>query len=81
MRDGSGHVSVEPLLAVVAVAAGGVVAAVHAHASALPPRQLVQLHVESTAAGVEVAVARCREREDRLKRTVEVARTWLDREL
>lgn len=33
--DGPGHVAVEALLAVVAVAAGRVVAAVHAHASAL----------------------------------------------
>lgn len=35
--DGSGHVSVKTLLAVVAVAACGVVAAVHADPSALPP--------------------------------------------
>lgn len=60
VSDGPGHVSVEALLAVVAVAACGVVTAVHAHASALPPRQLIQLHVESAAARVEVAVARCR---------------------
>lgn len=59
VSDGSGHVSVKALLAVVAVAPGGVVAAVHADASALPPRQLVQLHVEATAAGVKVTVARC----------------------
>lgn len=57
VTDGSGHVSVKALFAVVAVAAGGVVTTVHAHASALPPRKLVQLHVESTAAGVKVAVA------------------------
>lgn len=59
MSDGPGHVPVKALLAVVAVAACGVVAAVHAHTSALPPRQLIQLHVESTAARMEVAVARC----------------------
>lgn len=59
VADGSGQVSVEALLAIVAVAAGGVVAAVHADASALPPRQFIQLHVEAAAAGVEVAVARC----------------------
>lgn len=57
VSHGSAHVSVEAFLAVVAVAAGGVVAAVHAHASALPPRQLVQLHVEAAAASVQVAVA------------------------
>lgn len=62
VSDGSGHVSVKALLAVVAVAPGGVVAAVHADASALPPRQLVQLHVEATAAGVKVTVARCERR-------------------
>lgn len=62
MCDGPGHISVKALLAVVAVAARGVVAAVHADPSALPPRQLVQLHVESAAAGVEVAVARCEEK-------------------
>lgn len=66
VSDGSGHVSVKALLAVVAVAAGGVVAAVHADPSALPPRQLVQLHVESTATGVEVAVARCRGKRGKL---------------
>lgn len=60
MSDGPGHVSVEALLAVVAMAACGVVAAVHAYTSALPPRQLIQLHVESTATRMEVAVARCR---------------------
>lgn len=60
MRDGPGHVSVKTLLAVVAVAACSVVATVHAYTSALPPRQLIQLHVESTATGMEVAVARCR---------------------
>jgi len=37
VADGSGQVSVEALLAVVAVASGGVVAAVHADAAALPP--------------------------------------------
>lgn len=62
MGDGPGHVPVKALLAVVAVAACGVVAAVHADPSTLPPRQLVQLHVESAAAGVEVAVARCGEK-------------------
>lgn len=59
MRDWPGHVPVEALLAVVAVAPRGVVAAVHADPSALPARQLVQLHVESTAPGVQVAVTRC----------------------
>lgn len=60
VSDGPGHVSVKALLAVVAVATCRVVATVHAHAAALPPRQLIQLHVEPTAAGMEVAVARCR---------------------
>lgn len=60
MSDGPGHVSVKALLAVVAVTACSVVATVHAHSSALPPRQLIQLHVESAATGMEVAVARCR---------------------
>ncbi len=57
---GSCHVSVKALLAVVAVAACSVVAAVHADPSALSPRQLIQLHVESAATGMEVAVTRCR---------------------
>lgn len=59
VRDLSGHVSVKALLAVVAVASCSVVAAVHADPSTLPPWQLVQLHVEATTSGVEVAVARC----------------------
>ena len=37
VSDGPGHVSVKALLAVVAVAARGVVAAVHADPSALSP--------------------------------------------
>jgi len=60
--DGLGQVPVVALLAVVAVAAGRVVAAVEADPSALAARQLVQLHVEATAPGVQVAVTRCRER-------------------
>lgn len=62
MSDRPGHVSVKALLAVVAMAARSVVATVHADTSALPPRQLIQLHVESTASGMEVAVTRCREK-------------------
>lgn len=40
-----------------AVASGGVVTTVQADAAASPAGQLVQLHVEATAAGVQVAVA------------------------
>lgn len=57
--DGLAHVAVVALLAVVAVAAGSVVAAVEADAPALAPRQLVELHVEAAAPGVQVAVAGC----------------------
>lgn len=56
--DGLGGVSVVALPAVVAVAAGGEVAAFEAHAARLAARQFVQLHVEAAAAGVIVAVAR-----------------------
>ena len=42
-----------------AVASGRVVATVEADSSALPPRQLVQLHVETTPSGVKVAVTGC----------------------
>lgn len=54
---GPGGVAVEAFLAVVAVAAGGVVAAAVTHAAAHPPRQLIQFHVEATLAGVQVTVA------------------------
>lgn len=57
--DGFGQVSVVALLAVVAVAPRCVVATVEADSSALPPRQLVQLHVEAAASGVKVAVTGC----------------------
>lgn len=57
--DGLAHVAVVALLAVVAVAAGRVVAAVEADAPALAPRQLVELHVEAAAPGVQVAAAGC----------------------
>ena len=65
MGDGSGHVPVEALLAVVAVAPRRVVAAVHADAAALAARQLVQLHVEPAAPRVKVAVACCGETSER----------------
>lgn len=57
MRDGLGHVSVIALFAVVAVAAGRVVSAVQANSSTPATRQLIQLHVETAAACMEVAVA------------------------
>lgn len=58
MRDGLGHVPVVTLLAVVAVAPRRVVATVETDAATSAARQLVQLHVESAATGVQVAVAR-----------------------
>lgn len=63
MCDGPGHIPVEALLAVVAVASGRVVAAIETDSAAPPPRQLVQLHVETTAPGVQVTVAGCRKME------------------
>lgn len=57
--DGLGQVSVVAFLAVVAVASGSVVSAVEADSSALPPRQFVQLHVETAPSSVEVAVTGC----------------------
>jgi hypothetical protein len=59
--DGLAHVTVEALLAVVAVAASCVVTAVEADTPTLAPRQLVELHVESAAPGMQVAVTGCRE--------------------
>ena len=41
------------------VAPGCVVTTVEAHAAASPSRQLVELHVETTATGMEVTVAGC----------------------
>jgi hypothetical protein len=45
----------------VTVTTGRVVPAVEADASADPPRQLVQLHVEPAPPRVVVAVARCQQ--------------------
>lgn len=68
MGDGLGQVSVVAFLAVVAVASGSVVSAVEADSSTLPPRQFVQLHVETAPSSVEVAVTGCgRNRRVRLK--------------
>lgn len=61
MGDGLAEVPVEALLAVVAVPPSSVVPAVQADATALAPRQLVELHVEAAPPGVEVAVAGCEE--------------------
>ena len=58
VSDWPGHVPVEALLAVVAVPAGRVVPAVHAHASTLTARQLIQLHVEPAAPRMQVTVTR-----------------------
>lgn len=57
MRDGLTGVAVVALLAVVAVAAGRVVAAFEAHAAADAARQLEQFHVEATAPSVQIAIA------------------------
>lgn len=62
VSDWLNHVSVEALLTVVTVTASRVVTAIHANSSAFPTRKLEQLHVESTATGVQVAVARCGQR-------------------
>lgn len=65
--DGLGQVSVVALLAVVAVASGSVVSAVEADSSALPPRQFVQLHVETAASSVKVAVTGCGRNQSEVK--------------
>ena len=57
MCDRLGGVAIVAILAVVAIASGGVVAAVDADAAALVAAEFVQLHVEAAAASVEVAVA------------------------
>ena len=57
MGDGSIGVLEEALLAVLAVPTGGVVAAVDADAAAGVAGELVDLHVEAAALGVQVAVA------------------------
>lgn len=57
--DGLAEVPVEALLAVVAVPPRRVVPAVEADATALPARELVQLHVEAATPSVQVAVAGC----------------------
>ena len=59
MGDGLAQVAVVALLAVVAVAAGRVVATVKADAPALAPRQLVELHVEAAPTSMQVAVTGC----------------------
>lgn len=56
MCDGFGHVPVESLFAVMAVASGGVMSAVHTHSSTLTARELIQLHVKATASSVQVTV-------------------------
>lgn len=55
--DGLGHVSVVALLAVVAMASGCVVTTVETDATTPPARQFIELHVETTAPGVQVTVA------------------------
>lgn len=57
VRDGFGHVPVVTLLAVVTVASCCVVATVETDSTASTAGQLVQLHVKTTAAGMQIAVA------------------------
>jgi hypothetical protein len=57
VRDGLGRVSVVALLAVMTVSPRREVAALKTHAPTHASRQFVQLHVEATAPGVQVAVA------------------------
>jgi hypothetical protein len=54
--DGLRWVSVVALLAVMAVPPRGKVATLQTHATAHAPRQFVQLHVETAASGVQIAV-------------------------
>jgi hypothetical protein len=54
--DGLGGVPVVTLLAVMTVPPGGEVATLETHTPTHATRQFVQLHVETTAPGVQVAV-------------------------
>lgn len=65
MCDGFGHVPVESLFAVMAVASGGVMSAVHTHSSTLTARELIQLHVKATASSVQVTVT-CYKKKERV---------------
>lgn len=57
MRDRFGRILEEALAAVVAVAAGGVVPAVGAHAARNAPGHLVQVEIEAALPGVSVTLA------------------------
>ena len=57
MSDGFGSVSVVALFAIVTVSSGRVVAALQTDTAADASGQFEQLHVETAAAGVQVAVA------------------------
>ena len=61
MGHGLVGIPVKAFFTVMAVASRRVVPAVHANSTALPSRQLVQLHAELTASTVHVAVAGCEE--------------------
>lgn len=61
VTQGTAWVSIEALLAVVAVPAGSIMPAVEADTSTAAARQSVQLHVEAAAAGMAIAGASCRE--------------------
>lgn len=58
VRDGLAHVSVVTLLAVMAMTSCCVVSTVQTDATTSPPRQFVELHVETTTSGMQVTVAR-----------------------
>lgn len=59
MSDGLGDVTIETLLAIVAVASFGVVSALDTHSSTHLARQLVELHVEATLACMQITVTGC----------------------
>ena len=60
--DEFGRVAVVALLAVMAVAAGRVVPALEAHATAHPTGQFEQLHVEPATPRMQITLARCNQK-------------------
>lgn len=59
--DWFGWISVESFFAVIAMSSGGIMSTIHTNSARNTARKLVQLQIKTTASGVSVAVARCKE--------------------
>lgn len=58
-------ISVESFFAVIAMSSGGIMSTIHTNSTRNTARKLVQLQIKTTASGMSIAVARCKEMKEK----------------